>query len=216
MPEITEVEKLRGFLADEWAGRKVIKFSAPPESPNPKRYAGGEQEWRKFSQVVRSHRIIGVERFAKHLWIQLEQGHAWHVHLSSTGWFLPTRQDQMEKAGILHENFMHSISSRNIRVKVHLDDDTVWHYHDPRTWGKWRLRKGDAPEDSKIFESYGPDWLKQAALASVALVNHKVTSKVTLKEVLCDQNVTAGLGNYSTNVMICENVVVPSETKELG
>lgn len=189
MPEAPEVEKLRRTLDAAWRGRRVRSFTAPAASPNPKKYVQGD--WTEFSATVRAHELGAVRRVAKHLWIPLTGTDlAWSIHLNSTGWFLPagSRTDPID------ENFIHSFSPKTVRLKLFLDDGQEWHYHDGRTWGKWELRKGKEPRDNDYFATYGPDWLESPGEAGERLKG--TNSKRTLKDILCNQKITCGLGNY--------------------
>jgi len=199
LPEITEVEKLRTQLAPAWLTRKVAKFSAPKDSPNPTKYA--KDGWSEFSEHVRGKVISKVLRLGKNIWIGLETDpqSAWNIHLGSTGWFMPGNEAAREACTLdgVEQNFLHSINDANIRVKVHLDDGQLWNYHDPRTWGTWKVREGETPRDHEYFKKLGPDWLDESAQASMDLVNCTQRRHTVL--VLQDQSVAAGVGHYLAN-----------------
>lgn len=144
---------------------------------------------------MRAGPITGLDRLGKHLWVQIGSI-AWHVHLSSTGWFLPSNEAAFEATATdpIHANFLHSVNDENVRLRIHLDDGQIWNYHDPRTWGKWWLKPYKALLDDPYMQGLGPDWLKEPARAKEKLQG--AGSKRPLKEVLCDQTITAGLGNY--------------------
>lgn len=194
MPEIVEVEKLRKQLAPAWEGRRVAKFSAPPTSPSPKKYA--QDGWEIFSATVRAQSITKLERVGKALLVMLEEPIMWHIHLNSTGWWMPGNNPAARAALIdpIHQNFLHTVDEKNVRVKMELDDGQLWYYHDSRTWGKWYLRPGRTPRDNEYLASYGPDWFSEEDAAIKAIRTYR--SGRTVKDVLCDQKVTAGIGNY--------------------
>jgi len=196
MPEIIEVEKLRQFLYPAWTGNQIKKFTAPPSSPNPEKYA--QTNWSRFSNIVRAGPLRYITRYGKNLWIGLSiDGLAWHIHLSSTGWFLPNNQQAADLAGrslIDPTKFIHSTDKKHTRLRLHFTDGQVWNYIDPRTWGKFFIRRGYVPRDNSYFEDYGPDWLIDPITAMNALV--QCNSSKTVKDVLTDQRITAGLGNY--------------------
>lgn len=171
-------------------GRSIVKFSAPPSSQDPKKYA--QDGWSQFKDAVVGKKIQGVERYGKHLWVQME-GRAWHIHLCSTGWFLPAEEVPGE-VDIVYKSFLHSVKEGDIRVKVHLSDGQVWNYHDSRTWGKWWVKPYNSMGDDPYIKNLGPDWLREMQNAREAMIALQTERK--LKTVLCDQYVTAGLGNY--------------------
>lgn len=190
MPECCEVEKLRKQLSPHWIGRVLTNIRAPLDSPNPTKYVQGS--WTDFRAKTRKQRITGIDRHGKHLWLRLEDG-AWQVYLGSTGWFYPASVDPKGA-----ETFLHAPGKP--RLILTFDDGQRWHYHDARTWGVWYLREGTVLEQDPYFKEYGPDWLLKPGHAADALL--KAKSKRTVKEVLCDQHITAGLGNY-LSVEIC-------------
>lgn len=140
--------------------------------------------------------IKRVDRIGKALGVMLEGDVIWHIHLNSTGWWLPGNSEAEKAIALapIHEQFLHIVNDKTIRLKAHFSDGQIWHYHDSRTWGKWYLRNGANMRDDPYFAKYGPDWLTERSEARTALINHK--SGRTLKDVLCDQKVTSGLGNY--------------------
>lgn len=189
MPEIVEYAKLKRQLEGAWKGRKILLFSAPKASPNPTKYYQGS--WPEFTKAVLWPTIHSLTRHGKSLGVLFDQQpYYWHIHLSSTGWWMPGNQlaQQSCQTDPIHDNFLHSINEKNIRVKMHLSDGQTWFYHDPRTWGKWTLRQLSDPEQ------HGPDWLENSRDATTRLYGHK--GKRTVKEVLTDQRLAAGLGNY--------------------
>lgn len=134
----------------------------------------------------------------KNLWVVVGPlGMGWHIHLSSTGWFVPanelarslSNQELMDT-----EAFLHPVNQKGVRLRIHFNDGQVWNYVDPRTWGKWYLRTGRSMRENEYFRDYGPDWLLDSQKATLALQD--TTSRRTVKDVLCDQRVTAGIGNY--------------------
>ena len=138
-------------------------------------------------------------RFGKNLLIPVNATPRFtlHIHLSSTGWFLPgnTAARDANYTDPIHDKFIHTISSKVRRYSIHLDDGQKWDYYDPRTWGRIMLKEGwDVVHEHPYFKDYGPDWLEDSVNAAHALTAAKTRRRA--KDVLCDQHVTAGLGNY--------------------
>jgi len=192
MPEIIEVERLRTQLAPHWTGRRLAFVRAPKTSPNPKKYVQGS--WEQFRANTKFYKILRFDRHGKHLWLATASG-AWQIHLGGTGWFYPASSDPAAQ-----EEFLHAPG--NVRLILEFDDGQIWHYHDARTWGVWYWREGNVLLEDPYFKDYGPDWLKQPGHAEERLLLTK--TKRTVKEVLCDQRLTAGLGNY-LSVEICSH-----------
>lgn len=197
IPEIVEVEKLRKQLYPAWWGKFVDAFIPIEGATDGKKFA--VDGWSEFTNQVVGKLITKIDRLGKALWIQLGPNHelAWKMHLSSTGWWLPgnelarasTRTDKIAA------NFLHSFSEESVRVRALLSDGQEWEYHDPRTWGTWHLSLRASPRDDPALAEWGPDWIDQPAEAVKALLQAK--TKRTSKDTLCDQRLTAGLGNYT-------------------
>ena len=184
MPEGPEVERLRTQLEESWVGKKVVKFRSPfLNASDPKKYA--QDGWPAFLLAVLDAEIKSIDRIGKHLWVQYESC-AWQIHLGGTGWFVPD--------GVTKSNFIHSVNPNTVRVKILFDSGEKWDYHDSRTWGKWWIKPYQAMMDDPYFQGYGPDWIRDPNLAAKALIN--VRSRRFVKDVLCDQKLTAGIGNY--------------------
>lgn len=192
MPEIAEYEKLLRQLLPAWKGRRVVKFTCPAFAVNvrPRKFYQGD--WQEFLGHMTKHQITGMRRHGKNILGDTEGGWVWHIHLNSTGWWMPSNADARAACDVnpIHLNFLHDVSPANVRLKMHLDDGQVWNYHDARTWGKWFLRN----QTDTYFDELGPDWLVDSIHAMYALRSHN--SGRTVKAVLTDQNLTAGLGNY--------------------
>lgn len=142
--------------------------------------------------------ITSLDRHGKFLWVQCVGNQAIKIHLSSTGWLMPGNTMTWARHPTpddMHENFRHNVDDRNIRFRLIMSNDEVWNYHDSRTWGKWQLVENVANicEDPQI-QKYGPDWLKETGKAFDSLMI--CITKRAAKDVLTDQNISAGIGNY--------------------
>lgn len=187
IPEITEVEKMRWTLNQAWIGRSVMRFTTPSSTKDPRKYV--TQPWLDFLKGVRAKQILSVLRHGKKLRVVLSDGE-WRIFLGSTGWFVSQSRDPHP----LTQNFIHRINEKSCRILIYLDTGEVWEYHDPRTWGKWEFVPRDqvGKEETEI-----PDWLWQEKKA-IEVLSH-VKTKRRVKDVLVDQRLTAGLGNYMAN-----------------
>jgi len=200
MPEIVEVEKLRRQMAPAWWTRKIKRFTwSEFASVDPRKFVQGD--WDEFARGVLDVPIFGIWRVGKLLWVALGLDRnvpvkGWKIHLSSTGWILPGNELAAKSGRIdpIYQNFLHSTSDRTIRIRIELHDGQVWNYHDARTWSKWELSPHGTPLLDPQVQSFGPDWLEYPEKASEAL--SFVKTRRRLKDVLTDQKVAAGLGNY--------------------
>jgi len=141
-------------------------------------------------------KIVTIDRHGKFLWVQLEGSKAIKIHLSSTGWFTPANEMAQEATQVdgIKDNFLHNVNEAGIRFRLALNDGQIWNYHDPRTWGRLELVDGDYPSSDPQIARMGPDWIKSPRAANWELTS--TSSTRTLKDLLTDQSVAAGVGNY--------------------
>lgn len=190
MPEIAEARKLAKDFDALWAGRRILSIKQIGTIP-----------WGKYVQDVdpsifwanvTASTVQKVHRHGKAICLSLSSGFCWRIHLSSTGWFR-----QVKDVGLKQEpdrEFLHSTEPTTYRVQFKLDDGQEWVYCDGRTWGKWHLYKGKDPRFDPTIEAMGPDWIDDPEAATAALLTHR--GNRTVKDVLCDQELAAGVGNY--------------------
>lgn len=163
-----------------------------------------------WEKEVLGQTIRDIRRLGKNLWVNFEGADkAWHIHLRSTGWFMPAPGVQATVDPI-HENFLHKVAPENVRLTLSLDDGTRWNYHDSRTWGKWAVQTGPDPRDCSVLKGLGPDWLAELGKATKTLENYSGAAKVA--DVLQNQAITAGLGHYMANE-ICYVAKIHPHTK---
>ena len=168
MPELPEVETIRGQLAPRLEGRTFavvdILDSRLTRPLDPREVAG----------ALQGERVVTVERRGKYLVVRLEGGGALHVHLRMTGsfGFEPTS----------HE-----------RAVVELEDGSRLVYRDVRRFGTWLVVPGEELEPY-IAAKNGPEPLG-TRFTTTWLAQRLAGRRAPLKAVLLDQRVVAGLGN---------------------
>lgn len=127
--------------------------------------------------------ITRSERRGKYMIIHLESGYCLIIHLRMTGKLVYAQQ-----AG---EPLKHE------RARIVLEDGAVFHFIDPRTFGK--IVRCAAGELSQYLPKLGLEPLaKDFSAAKLAPLLAK--RKMPIKNVLLDQKVIAGLGN----IYVCE------------
>jgi formamidopyrimidine-DNA glycosylase len=168
VPELPEVETIRGQLAPRLEGQKLalvdildLRLTRPYDP-------------REIAAELQGERVVAVERRGKYLVVRLEDGGALLVHLRMTGsfGFEPTT----------HE-----------RAVVELEDGSRLVYRDVRRFGTWLVLSGDELEPYLAAKN-GPEPLGSAFTASW-LATQLARRRAPLKAVLLDQRVVAGLGN---------------------
>jgi formamidopyrimidine-DNA glycosylase len=168
MPELPEVETIRGQLAPRLEGRTLAVVDIlDPRLTRP-------LDPREVMAELQGERVAAVERRGKYLVVRLEGGGGLLVHLRMTGsfGFEPTS----------HE-----------RAIVELEDGSRLVYRDVRRFGTW-LVVSAAELETYIAAKNGPEPLGPK-FTSAWLARQLARRRAPVKAVLLDQRVVAGLGN---------------------
>lgn len=169
MPELPEVETLKRELA-VIVGKKIKSANV-------------------FSRQLKNKKIIGVERRAKILIINLSGGRQLLIHLKMTGQliFVP-RKGQMVIGGHPQDN-----PFRYTRAVFHFADGAKLYFNDLRKFGWLKLLKRH--EAGKILNKHGVEPLEKHFTFSHFQNLLKKYQNRKIKQFLLDQSSIAGLGN---------------------
>lgn len=181
MPELPEVETNARNLARWSLGRRVVKV-VPPE---PGRTLADPDA---LVRVARRRRIEEVARRGKWMLVRLDDGGGLGLHLGMTG--------KIARAARGEE------LPRFTRAVLGLDDGTRICFVDARRFGTIVAEASHAALLARPdIAGLGPDALSRAATAALAAGLGR--SGRTVKEVLLDQRVLAGVGNlYATEALL--------------
>jgi formamidopyrimidine-DNA glycosylase len=173
MPELPEVEFARGCLERWLGGQELARVEADPgrviRGTSPAAFAG-----------LAGAKVRAVERRGKWLLWRFDTGQGLLAHLGMTGKFEKTPPG--------------APSVRWSRVRFVRPDGSVVHYRDPRKFGRLEVAPLDTLTSKDPLASLGPDALRPP-LTARALAARIGKSRRTIKDVLMDQTVVAGLGN---------------------
>jgi formamidopyrimidine-DNA glycosylase len=189
MPELPEVETVRRGLAPVLEGARLERVEARRPDlrfPLPE----------GFVQRLTGARIETLARRAKYLIARLDRGQALVVHLGMTGRFeieggLARRPGEFHYAAAADPKHAHVVFETDGGVRVT--------FFDPRRFGYMGLIDLDRLDQHPWFaglgpEPLGPDFTAAGLMASFA------GRKQSIKAMLLDQRVVAGLGN----IYVCE------------
>lgn len=178
MPELPEVETIRRTLAPHLVGRTIVhvdlidphmvRAGIPPDA---------------FGAALTGKTAEAVERRGKYLLIRLSGDLTWMVHLRMSGrlsWW-PGPADQSVP--------------RFLRLRVQLDDGSVLDMLDMRRLGMVCLLGWDGEGAPAGLRELGPEALDPEAFSVPYLAARARGRDVTVKGLLLDQHVVAGLGN---------------------
>lgn len=186
MPELPEVETVRRGLAPVMEGQRIARAEVRRPDlrfPFPER----------FAEKLEGRTIVALDRRAKYLFADLDDGEVLVMHLGMSGSF-------RVEDGVVGE-FHHERSrlAAHDHVVLHLEGGARVTYNDPRRFGFMLLVPRPVLPEHPLFVSLGveptgnelsADYLARAFDGKVA----------PLKAALLDQSIVAGLGN----IYVCE------------
>ncbi len=188
MPELPEVETVRRGLAPVLVGARIARVHlarADLRFPFPK----------AFAKRLAGRTVLELDRRAKYLIAQLDDGMAWVTHLGMTGrWAVVGARTQ---PGDFYDAAAPDPKHRH--VVVTLDGGGVLEFYDPRRFGYMALIAAEALAEHAYFAGLGPEPLG-AAFDGRYLAGALSGKKAPIKTALLDQRVVAGLGN----IYVCE------------
>jgi formamidopyrimidine-DNA glycosylase len=185
MPELPEVETVRRGLAPVMVGARLDKVEARRPDlrfPLPE----------NFARRLTGRRVTSLERRAKYLLADLDNGEVLVMHLGMSGSF------RIEEAvtGAFHHT--RSRAAAHDHVVFGMGEQTVT-YNDPRRFGFMLLVPRAELADHPFFRRLGLEPLGNA-LSGAALATAFRGKTASLKAALLDQRLIAGLGN----IYVCE------------
>ncbi|WP_337185497.1 bifunctional DNA-formamidopyrimidine glycosylase/DNA-(apurinic or apyrimidinic site) lyase [Phenylobacterium sp.] len=196
MPELPEVETVRGGLRPVLEGRRLARVEARrpdlrfPLPPN-------------FVQILTGATVVALERRAKYLLARLDREDTLVMHLGMSGRFEiarpegPERPEGSERPGRFHYAADPDPKHAHVVFETEAGDRVT--YYDPRRFGYMALVNTAAFDLHPWFAGLGPEPLSDAfdaAHLKAAFAGRRQGPKT----LLLDQRVVAGLGN----IYVCE------------
>lgn len=190
MPELPEVETVRGGLAPVLEGRRLARVEARRPDlrfPLPE----------NFVQELTGARILKLERRAKYLLARLDREDTLVMHLGMSGRFEIARAEGEVRPGNFH--YAPDPDPKHAHVVFETDQGVRITYYDPRRFGYMALVNTATFDLHPWFSGLGPEPLSEAFDA--AHLQHAFKGrKQGPKTLLLDQRIVAGLGN----IYVCE------------
>jgi DNA-formamidopyrimidine glycosylase len=186
MPELPEVETIKRIVCPQLAGRTI----ETTEVRNAQVIAYPESKC--FSKALSGQIISNMSRRGKFLTIQLENGDKLSLHLRMTGQLTVVPESEPVE--------------KHTHLIFHLSGGSQLRYIDTHRFGRfWLLRKGEADtvtgQNKLGLEPTDP------AITGEYLKTLLGKRKKTVKEMLLDQAVIAGIGNiYSDEILFAAKI----------
>jgi len=195
MPELPEVETVRRGLARLLPGLTVVSadFDWPKSFPN------AANDVQKF---LLGAKVMGVERRAKVLLIELSSQYSLVIHLKMTGQLVFRGQHENFGAGHPSDSLIGELPDKSTRVTLVFTDGSRLFFNDQRKFGWMRLIPTSEVMNLDFFRKVGPEPL--AADFSWQQLQERLQRRrnSNIKAALLDQTVVAGIGNiYADEVL---------------
>lgn len=190
MPELPEVETVRGGLAPVLEGQRLVRVEARRPDlrfPFPD----------NFVQTLTGARIVRLERRAKYLLARLDREDTLVMHLGMSGRFEIARPEGEERPG--HFHYAPDPDPKHAHVVFETEAGARVTYYDPRRFGFMGLVNTATLDLHPWFAGLGPEPLSEAFDAGL-LKQAFAGRKQGPKTLLLDQRIVAGLGN----IYVCE------------
>jgi formamidopyrimidine-DNA glycosylase len=190
MPELPEVETVRGGLAPVLEGHRLARVEARrPDLRFPLPV--------NFVQVLTGATIVSLTRRAKYLLARLDREDTLVMHLGMSGRFEIAHPEGSIRPGEFH--YAPAPDAKHAHVVFETDEGVRVTYYDPRRFGYMALVNTAILHLHPWFAGLGPEPLSDAfdaAHLKAAFAGRRQGPKT----LLLDQRIVAGLGN----IYVCE------------
>ena len=215
MPELPEVQTIVTELNRKLKNKtiKMVSVNAPkmisvgPHTvSNIRKVDGGKVE--KFISLLKGQKVISVKRRAKLLIFDLSGPLCILVHLKMTGQFIYEDAALRKKTGGKYRMLkklnapLVELPGKHTHVVFYFTDGSTLYFNDMRKFGYLKIVKDGELDQVKELQTYGPEPLSKAFLFGHFLAAAKKCPKVSIKLVLMNPKVVAGIGNiYSDEIL---------------
>ena len=191
MPELPEVETVRRGLDKRIVGQKIagVSFDWPKSFPNSPD---------DVKQFMVGSTITAVNRRAKVLIIELSTDYTIVIHLKMTGQLVYRSDSDRFGAGHPNDSLVGDLPDKSTRVTFTMskaNETAKLYFNDQRKFGWVRLVPTAEVPDIDFFKKVGPEPLASEFTSSNFRARLKRRPGSSVKAVLLDQTVIAGIGN---------------------
>src|SRR5262249_47358515 len=185
VPELPEVETVRRGLAPVMEGARIVRVEARrPDLRQPLP--------RDFAKRLEGQTVTGIGRRAKYLTADLASGDVLLMHLGMSGSFRVSHKNVKTRPGKFHHE--RPTAEAHDHVVFHLSSGATVTFNDPRRFGLMLIVPRRDLASHPLMREVGPEPLGHAFDANLLAAGCR-NKKTSLKAVLLDQTVVAGLGN---------------------
>ncbi|KAL1918824.1 uncharacterized protein VTP21DRAFT_2846 [Calcarisporiella thermophila] len=208
MPELPEVERARLLLEENCVGRTISKAEAVED----KIVFQGDITPESFSSTLTGRRVVGVHRYGKYFWMELDEGPGLVAHFGMTGNIqfehLPPLQYRSKKSSDgsfpprFHKFIITFSSAPSFPAEIHLA------FTDPRRLGRVRFVNHPQKEPPISLLGFDPI-LSMPSLEEFSKLVQK--RSMPIKGLLLDQGFSAGVGNWVADEVLFQSKIHPAQ-----
>jgi len=205
MPELPEVETIKGGLLIKAKGKKIkdVRIRVP------KVFIGDRKK-------IIDAKIKDVRRTGKILQVILDNGYSIIIHLKMTGQLVFEERGEKSVGGHPQKIYEQPLPHKHTHIIYTFTDDSHLYFNDLRKFGWNKVIK-----TSKVDKTLGPDKFGpepgSKGFSSEYLKKIFSRSKKTIKQVLMDQNKISGIGNiYSSESLFYARIKPTKSANKLS
>lgn len=201
MPELPEVETIvRGLEAV--LPHKIVRAI---DVNKPKMWQGADQK------ILIGKAVQRVRRVAKILVFEFTGDLVLLVHLKMTGQLIYVDvKGEKIAGGHPDEQFLVEQPSKYTHIAFHFSDESTLYFNDMRQFGYAKLVENALKHLEKNLSKIGLDPFASTFTGNWLLEQLQKRPKTTVKQVLMDQSVIAGLGNIYTDESLFDAKILPT------
>lgn len=182
MPELPEVETVRKGLQPAMEHKRIAYVNTSDKRLRIPYDAA-------FKQILQGAEVDKLLRRGKYIICKLQSGYDLILHLGMSGSFrVVSARKEEEIVPLKHDHIIFEMAD-GMRVI----------YNDPRRFGFAKVVYGDAFKKYKPFLTMGPEPL-EGGFNAAYLKQRLKDAQTSIKQILLDQSIVAGLGN----IYVCE------------
>lgn len=188
MPELPEVETIRTGLSRLLVGKVIesVSYDWPKSFPN---------DQASVDQFLIGAKIESINRRGKALIIGLSSKYSLVIHLKMTGQLVYKDEKNRYGGGHPNDSLVGKLPDKSTRVVIGFKDHSILFFNDQRKFGWVRLLPTTEVPNINFFKTIGPEPLEPEFDWKVLKSRTARRSKSSIKPVILDQVVLAGVGN---------------------
>jgi formamidopyrimidine-DNA glycosylase len=203
MPELPEVETVKRGLEGLIVGKKVgsVDYDWPKGFPN------SADDIKSF---LIGSKVTAVRRRAKVLIIDLDSKYSLVIHLKMTGQLVFRSDDFQFGAGHPNDSLIGKLPDKSTRVILKFSDHSTLFFNDQRKFGWMRLLPTVEIPNIDFFKKVGPEPLEHSFTSKQFMPRVRRRAKSSIKAVILDQTVLAGVGNIYADESLWMSKIHPA------